>query len=101
MDLVPHLSVPASESDPAYQPQVGEWVGFALGATTRGAAVQRTNRAKREGFTVWEADRIAAAVNQHPALIWGEAWWMARGEADEIDTAFHKVRVALRRECAA
>lgn len=83
-----------------------EWVGLALGAPTPMAARRLYYRTVARGLTVWEADRLATRLGLHPSLIWGEAWWTARHEADETSRLFRRVRGSLnhvvrRERCAA
>lgn len=75
-----------------------EWVGRVIGAERRLSARRRAQRAKAEGLTVWEADRLAIALGWMPWCIWGDAWWTARGtwREDSADGAFRVLRVNAR-----
>lgn len=47
-----------------------------------GVTPRTVHRWAHEGVPVFAADRAAAALDDHPCLIWGEAWWVAADAAD-------------------
>lgn len=49
-----------------------------------------------EGIPIHSADRIAVALGAHPATIWGEAWWLACWEQDDIEAEQERRRLASR-----
>lgn len=46
-----------------------------LHATDPSLARRLTEGRQRGRITVWAADRIAVAAGEHPATIYGPAWW--------------------------
>lgn len=74
------------------------WVGRVLGSSTECGAHRKGERVKRDGLTVWEADRLAVALGWLPWTIWGDAWWLAPGSAreDRADGWFRLLGVSYR-----
>lgn len=44
-------------------------------ATVWGTSVACVRRWQKRGLTIKAADQVAAALDEHPVVIWGPEWW--------------------------
>lgn len=65
-------------------------------AESLGVTIRTIQRIYEQGskITVWEADRFACALGQHPFGLWGEAFYRAPADAGGTSNQMREARVA-------
>ena len=67
------------------------------GTTSQSSCRRRVHRWKVSGLSLWEADRVATALEVWPPDVWGDLWWSVPSVVVDVDAVFRGLRARERR----